>query len=783
MEKNELPVVDTEVVEEGEQKVSVAESVDGTPSTVSSEVAGSGDAEKDKDSLDTPSDSKGKDVNVKIGTKSDHVEKDEASSVETEDALKSEKSVKKEENTLKDRELSVEEIRAEAEKILVSSREACAMAEKEWKNKTRENKGFFAKNLEDLKVATGFGRPNEPKKSPEYIEALEAYKAAKKKMAEISTPKKKILKAKDTAGPDGTVDTEEVEVVDREALFAQVEAEYLAYQNSINESLPPLEKGLARKALDKWVKAPKAVRIAAIPVLVGAGSFALGMSSLAAATGYVGYRVGKSAVRSVASAYASKKVGSMLQEKYDKANADERESMEDEFKGKIDLDNFDENSEAIIARLEEFEKTKNRQRTKKVAAQVLTGAGVTGAFFGVEHFAHNTTDAISAQTESSGSIDNHIDDVGHPADLDHMPESGAPAVEAANVELSSKGFIQDVINLKKEVLSKYGDMDHVPQGIKDNLFGKSSVDLAKQYGLYDPEHGLSAMGLKGEHLSVSENGDIIYGDVGGHQNVVFDSTTGDTQSFSHFGKMFIPKPHDVNHPTGEIGHEVDLKHPIESGPADDMDPDYPVGHPVDLNHVSANGVSEAVPVNLEPAPYADVPNYPDGHVPFGNTYVNIVESPEGNKVLLDGYQIAHESNVGNFGKSLVLDDKFQDGAQYAEVRSAFVKALDEKLGPMQISSGTFSNVNGAVNSMPFEGGKIHVLQGLDRDDPHSLGVFLNGKRIATGSMTDKGPDLRLLDEPGIKSGWFKGDTVYERAFKASKKAVKEMSNWSINNKK
>src|SRR3989344_5253393 len=80
---------------------------------------------------------------------------------------------------------------------------------------------------------------------------------------------------------------------------------------------------------------------------------------------------------------------------------------------------------------------------------------------------------------------------------------------------------------------------------------------------------------------------------------------------------------------------------------------------------------------------------------------------------------------------------------------------------------------------PFEGGKIHIVNGL-KGDPNGVRVLLNGKEIAKSVVTpgvSNGSNIELA--PGIpKHGGLLGlllsDNVYERAFKVAKKVIKTL---------
>jgi hypothetical protein len=128
--------------------------------------------------------------------------------------------------------------------------------------------------------------------------------------------------------------------------------------------------------------------------------------------------------------------------------------------------------------------------------------------------------------------------------------------------------------------------------------------------------------------------------------------------------------------------------------------------------------------------------------------------------VFNNMEIAHKQ-----GGILTLDDKFQDGDKFKAARSAFVEAFEQ--------DGLETKVGTTPIAIPFEGGKIYVIAGVGEDN-RTIQVLLNGKEIARGLLSDKGPKVELLDAPGVKSGFFFADTVYERAFKQVKSMIKNL---------
>ncbi len=136
------------------------------------------------------------------------------------------------------------------------------------------------------------------------------------------------------------------------------------------------------------------------------------------------------------------------------------------------------------------------------------------------------------------------------------------------------------------------------------------------------------------------------------------------------------------------------------------------------------------------------------------------KSEENVPLVFNNMEIAHKQSG-----ILTLDDKFQDGEQFKSARSAFVEAFER--------DGIEKKVGTTPIAIPFEGGKIYVIAGVGLDGK-TIQVLLNGKEIARGKLSPKGPEIKLIEAPGVKSGFFFADTVYERAFKRVKSIIKTL---------
>ena len=323
----------------------------------------------------------------------------------------------------------------------------------------------------------------------------------------------------------------------------------------------------------------------------------------------------------------------------------------------------------------------------------------------------------------------------------------------AKVPVSSRGFIQTIMDVKKKILEEYGnDENNVPENIKTNILNKSSVELAKELHLYDPDNHLSGVGFKGDNLHMDSNGHLIYEHANGKPEILLDTNTSEV----HDIEVKLTPDH-VQNLAAQESPKVSM--PTETTPASSVVPitEEPVVVS-DMDHVPSTPSAAPVIEKISESTDTNLPVSPS-HIPFNNLFVDILEK-EGSKVMsFNGQEIAHEHVFGT-GKLLTLDDKFQDGAQYKNVREAFVTAFEKQ--PTNLGGGQL------IDTKTFEGGKIYIVQGVD-NNPAALKVLLNGKEIAKGVLVGNKPKLDIASN--LKASWLV-ETVYERAFKLAKSSIK-----------
>ncbi len=658
-----------------------------------------------------------------------------------------------------------------------------------WKNENRKKKNFLDKIFSDLGVEK---KLPDSAKSAELIEAENAYILAKKNKA-------KSLFANGIPMELQNKRTGEVvrEYTLNEDLMNQATTEHETLQRRLIDSLPPLEKGRITKAFEWWAKQPQSVRLAASSVLMTGVGLVFGGVTLGGAAAYGGYRVFRAA-GGLAASQGAGKLFDMMAKKINKKDADKALS---EFGTNIDMDNFDAKERERMKAMDN-ENTLKKQRVLKAAIMVgaagfgsMEAGSVTNSLHSVdvpsggggsvaEHVAPKGPSVKIPVAEASGNIphevvspDINIETLGvtpaevptqtipsidapQPLSSQHISENVVPEkVFHAKVGLSSKGFIQDIHNLKEQISEEYQGKE-MPTSLKENILNKSDMEIAKELHFYDAEHNASAVGLKGESLSVEDDGSLSYERLDGTKQTMWDAKAGKVHEFSGQMKVYPDTSH-VEPPAPQFDKDG---LPISEPNAPGESPIDTEGAPIRVED-SSSTIRTAMDVGAKPAGYhslmGDSSLSPENATEAGIQPVEILDKAGSKVIAINGTEIAHEQGFGN-GKILALDDKFQDGNQYKDVRAAFATAFEKNtLG---------ANLGETPTAIPFEGGKIYIVQGIPGDQ-NGIHVLLNGKEIAKGAMTVTGPKVSIHSE--LKGGWFLADTVFERAMKVADNVLKK----------
>jgi len=665
-----------------------------------------------------------------------------------------------------------------------------------WKNKNREKKRWYSKIISDLGMEKQMPESEKPQ---ELRDAENAYIQAKKKKTQLVINDGRFLEGAKETGEKGYFFTADI--------INQAETEYGILQQQILDSIPTVERGRISKAMEKWAKFPLPARIALTTTLMVGAGMAFGTVAVGGALGTIAYRGARSLTGAVFGQEAGAIAGQEMESRSEKRIREAKEAYGREMQ--IDLSNFEELERERGRFLEREENQIKRNRLKKAGVMMAVGAGVniggdlwakgilgtvpgtisrprigvlndvprarvTTPTRGIEDLPVKPKIPLSEPNSPSGSLIDKLTERPR-VTISEVSEMKAPVVSEASlesqVELSSKGFLQDIHNLKAQIIRDYGgDMDNVPSEVKANFINKPTIQLAKEYGFYKPgETADSAMGYKGDLLSVDSHGHLVY-EHGGKADTMFDESTQHVKTYTEVGgkKMFTPEPEMVK-----------VKAEFVDKNLHDTDTDVSTVKPKITTEVTpAPEDSISVPnqdfIPGETLPPETIVEPSVIHIPYKDSFVDVSVVDDVKTMMFNGQKIATADYYQVSGEGLTdldrqlyaLRDQFQDGAQYRDIREAFNTAFNQTPFSPKIGQKF-------LESIDFEGGKIYIAQGIG-DNPNAVTVLLNGKAIASGVVEQGGPKVNLFNDPGIKSGWLFSDTVYERAFKEAKKVIKSL---------
>jgi hypothetical protein len=674
------------------------------------------------------------------------------------------------------------------EASLAAARDAYKAEYIKWKNERRAKKNFVSKRLSDFGVEK---QDTRIMRSEELNAAEDIYIRAKKESnADLF---KEIEKVDQELSMDPANEENFRRYVDlKSSLFEKQKAEYEILQKEIEGARPPLEKSILRKAVDLWVAQPRWARIAISSTVMTVGLFALGHVSFGGALTYGAVRAGKSWASGVlgsAAAQGTSKILNKVSESVDKSQLAKVQS-----KYVLSTNSFEENEKNLTRLLDKENNRKKRDRIMKAVTMAAAGGAVSLVSAGVLHGSDFTgrgggasehIDKITSQKSSGNTMETLSETQKPPANVTEIfsdtPKPSAGSVEQVvdapkpsiniientpdapkasdlievKTELSEGGFIQDIQNLKQKLVEQYGE-GKVPAQY-DHIMKTPSIKLAQELGFYDAEKNLSGVGLEGESLKIDSNGTLMYHKLDGTEHGMMHADTGELEEkFNGTMKEYGASKETVLNES--LPEETQTPEPPVI-PDDTLEKlqqnQYQYGEDADLSQgspVSQEGDVQESPVEREsPHPYLDMLKN------RGDTKVLTLGDPNGTEV-----EIAHEQVSGS-QRLLALNDKFQDGKQYADIRKFFTSTLNEYIGDRRLGRN--------VVPVPFEGGTIHVVSGLS-GNISGVEVFLNGKEIGNGVLDAGGAKVEILKN--LKGGWFLADTVYERAFKEAQKVIKTL---------
>ncbi|MEI7810491.1 MAG: hypothetical protein WCI41_02960 [bacterium] len=407
-------------------------------------------------------------------------------------------------------------------------------------------------------------------------------------------------KKKELAGSDKTKEEQDKElaIFKNKEIFEETIIKEGERLNAMKvENLPPKEKALWKQGLE-WYMKQKGPKKAVLTVLLTAPIFALiSPASVAAAGGtglYLGVRALRGVVGSTIGLGAVKLYDVSIKERFterkqkalDELSAKFKEDMTDE-----EMLQYKKEYQAILDK--EAKQKRNRTIHKAMIAAVAGGAASIGTGAAITHFqAEHLTHAAAPA-------------VPHEAPKVATPE---PNFKPVSVQFSSKGAIQTIENLKSQIHNTYPDISKAPHSIQE-LMHKSSVQIAKDWGFYDPTKiKESLMLLKNSILSSDNHGNISYTDASTGQIHTVVAEHGNIETVTKYGGKMFDAHHTAEHANVNPSAHVDGKYAVETQ------------HPISTDNLNQNTGDNFVNQNINGNTLHPNPGYNPNYQGEGNNY-------------------------------------------------------------------------------------------------------------------------------------------------------------------
>ena len=367
------------------------------------------------------------------------------------------------------------------------------------------------------------------------------------------------------------------------------------------ENLPPKEKNLFKKTLDWYIKQNRFTKVAISVALTSTVIAAFSSGTIVAAGGlatYAGTKYIRGLIGGTVGTAATKLYDVIFKDKTKIKREEETQELGQKF-------NSEEISlEELISKKEEYatilEREQKRKRNRVIAkAGVALGFG-GAASFGTSYGLHN----LASEQAFSG---HGISPQPTETEIPRGTISHENLFKPVQVELSSRGSIQTIADLKEKISQDYhGDFSKAPTNIQEFMKTDNTQEAIK-LGFYDPNSpNESAMGLKGSTLGFDKNGNLISHDIKtGKESILInekgniekyngpmadtDHSGQHTNQLDQTGNKHISASKQVN----PITHE-----PMENGHKAVTQIDPTTGKPMDTNSVMADeNIRHETPIN------------------------------------------------------------------------------------------------------------------------------------------------------------------------------------------
>ncbi|MBU0612002.1 hypothetical protein KKB58_01050 [Patescibacteria group bacterium] len=358
-------------------------------------------------------------------------------------------------------------------------------------------------------------------------------------------------------------------------IFTKVIIEEQSRLNALKaENLPPKEKGVFRKGLDWYLKQPRWKKIAISTALSTAIIASFSGGAIAAAGGiaaYAGTRYARGLAGSILGQSAAKAYDFFIKEKSSKTRAWQEQELKDWF-AEESFDTSMATSKKDYAKILEREKKAKRQRliTKSLITIAAGGAASLsmGSLLSPEQVlsgdldTHQMTGTEPEIAEIKAEVQDNFpqhgpgyeDDVtkGFPTEEQpavNVEQNEIPATEpetnvefkAEEVKFSSRGAIQTIEDLKKQIRIDYPDISKAPASIQE-FMKTSSTEEAIKLGFYDPNAPAESAMAQSGTLTFDEQGNLKthYVDMKGieHDETLIQNENGNIKINKYGGEMF-----------------------------------------------------------------------------------------------------------------------------------------------------------------------------------------------------------------------------------------------------
>ena len=613
-----------------------------------------------------------------------------------------EKFIKTKESTTEPTVIETKEEKSIEEK-LNDARNEYAIGYKKFLSDRKKSSSWFTNASRKI-----FGSKVKEEDTPQFLKDLE--KEYEKATVEYG---KKMYAKKEEELKDSKLSVEEQKAelkrYKSNEIFTKVIIEEQTKLNALKaDNLPVREKGIWKKLIKSYIDIqPRWKKIAISVALSTAVMVAFSPTAVAAGGGvafYAGQRLVRSTVGVAIGVGANKAYDLIFKEK----SATKRADQEKELSKMFAEDSFDTSFAKNKKEYSEIiERERKAKRERLITKSLITLAAGGLASYGMGSLSHTlTTDQVLSGDLNKPNIDHTTGEIKtgtdnfpkHDANYDEAVKKGFPHEEIMEkpkietefseekVEISSKGAIQTIEDLKEKIRTDYNnDFSKAPASVQE-FMKTNSTEEAIKLGFYNPNAPEeSAMMLKGSTLGFDEHGNLTVHDIKtGEDSVLIHGEGTKPQIEKYHGQMF-DSDKNIDHTHGVPDNQNEYAVSEQVNPI--------TGEVIDQNNPSENIVPEQInPVTGE---VIDQNNINNPVEIGGNTYGLTPEQvAEVNQV--------NEENINHlFGDKTTFWDNVKDSHQE--------NLTADKMMHMRIYEGLNEDTKNLVSYL----NKLHEVTGLN----------------------------------------------------------------------